>query len=164
MTMLRIALLWYRPLKESLMKTNLLSKLIPLLLIVLLSCGNSNTKMAVSEYNGEYCADVTYKNSNTGNVSDYRLRVQTKNNQLIKIQFAQGWLDEDDFGSQYVNDKGFATFSVGDTKTYTVQIIGPAANCFTESQTTKQCTAKTKDGERCKHQTDNANQRCFQHQ
>jgi hypothetical protein len=105
-----------------------------LLLIVIQSCGDSSG--GVDEFaiegqtadgfeDGTYCADVTYDNPNTGTSSDYTLDVEVQGNQVTQINWGNGgWLDEDHFNSEELDENGSCSFSSDKGYDYTVTIIG----------------------------------------
>ena len=74
---------------------------------------------------GTYCADVTYYNPNTGTNSDYVLEVEVENNELVQINFGNGgWMDEDHFYAQDLDDEGYCSFTSDRGYEYTVTITG----------------------------------------
>lgn len=114
--------------------------------------------------NGPYCATVHYFNPNTGTQSDYQLIVEVSDNQLQRINFPQGWMDQSNFSmvefdangnTQFVNDKGYQ---------YSVEIIGEADDCFSGMPALNQCLAILENGIQCERVTDNPNRLCWQHQ
>lgn len=116
-------------------------------------------------FDGNYCADVTYFNSNTGTNSEYRLIIEVEDNILMKINFPQGWLDEDEFEAQELNEDGFVEFETHQGYAYTVQILEiEIGDCFDGLIHPVQCIGITLKGGQCKHLTDNPNQLCWQHQ
>ena len=62
-----------------------------LILIPIFSCD-----LESQSYNGVYCANVHYYNPNTGTDSEYVLTLEVENNQLLKVNFPNGWMDEDE--------------------------------------------------------------------
>jgi hypothetical protein len=77
---------------------------------------------------GKYCADVTYDNPNTGTKKTYTLEVQIENNEVITIYWSNGgWLDEDHFVSEKLDDNGYCSFTSDKGYEYEVQITGK--NC-----------------------------------
>lgn len=114
-------------------------------------------------YNGSYCADVRYYNPNTGTYSEYRAKVLVNNNILIKVEFPNGWHDQDEFGYQNIKNKGVAVYIVRGTQ-FTVKINKiSAANCYDGMPPAVQCRGVTKKGNRCTRMTDNKGGFCFQH-
>ncbi len=118
-----------------------------------------------NNYDGDYCADITYYNPNTGTHSEYRLIVEVQDNNLIKINFPQGWMDEDEFGNEELDEDGFVEFDSNAGYHYTVQITTTSiSDCFNNLIHPVQCIGTTIEGARCRHLTDNPNQLCWQHQ
>ena len=59
---------------------------------------------------GEYCASVHYYNPESGNESDYHLKIEIEEGKIIKINFPKGgWLDEDHFEPEKLDKNGEAT-------------------------------------------------------
>jgi hypothetical protein len=68
-----------------------------LILILLISCKNSNSKLQ-NINDSFYCAEVDYHNSKTNTDRNYSLSVEVKNKSLVKIYFSNGgWLDDTHF-------------------------------------------------------------------
>jgi hypothetical protein len=144
---------------------------------LIVSCTNSYNKsnestgsesfgdeVGSSVFNGGYCAEVTYSNSNTGRESDYTLTIDVHDNVLERINFPNGWMDEDDFGSVELDENGYVSFTSNRGYDYTVQIIGEASGCFESTPRAVQCMGITEDGEQCEHLTDNPSGYCWQHE
>ena len=113
---------------------------------------------------GEYCADVTYENPNTGTTSEYVLLVDIEDHKLIEIKFPQGHLDTDHFESPELDENGYTSFESDRGYEYEVNIKGPAENCFVNSRPLLQCRGITRAGRRCKRLTNKSNGLCWQHQ
>jgi hypothetical protein len=77
---------------------------------------------------GTYCADVTYDNPNTGTSSDYTLEVEVKGNKVTQINWGNGgWMDEDHFNAEDIDEDGNCSFTSDKGYDYTVHITG--RNC-----------------------------------
>ena len=77
---------------------------------------------------GTYCADVTYDNPNTGTSSDYTLEVDVQGNQVTQINWGNGgWMDEDYFNAEDIDEDGNCSFTSDKGYDYTVHITG--RNC-----------------------------------
>lgn len=125
---------------------------------------NINEEVNIA-FDGEYCADVSYFNPKTGTSSEYRLIVEVEDDELVKINFPQGWLDDDQFNFIEFNEFGFLEFETEDGHQYSVQILEKElSDCFKDVIQPVQCNGITKSGRRCLHLTDNLNGFCFQHQ
>ncbi|MBK7095064.1 MAG: hypothetical protein IPH57_08465 [Saprospiraceae bacterium] len=61
--------------------------------------------LQAQSYNGSYCADVRYYNPNTGKDSEYKSKIEVDNNILTRVDFPNGWHDQDDFGYQNLKIK-----------------------------------------------------------
>lgn len=116
-----------------------------------------------SNYNGRYCADVEYYNPNTGKSSEYTLTLSVENNQLVKLDFPQGYLADEDLPTTIFSSDGHTSFTLDKGYKYSIHIIGPESNCFDNQVKPIQCKGITKKGERCKKLTDNANGLCHHH-
>lgn len=114
-------------------------------------------------FDGLYCAEVQYFNQRTGTTSSYTLTVEVKNNELIKINFPQGWLDDEHYTSTFESD-GHAEFTSDRGYEYEVQIIEEGDDCLNYVPKAVQCRGITKGGKQCKRLTDNHNGLCWQHQ
>ena len=96
------------------------------------SCGNSSDEeydseeQAVDGYeDGTYCANVDYYNPNTGTSNTYTLEVEVEDNQVTQIYWGNGgWMDEDHFYAQDLDDNGYCSFSSDKGYDYTIQITG----------------------------------------
>lgn len=105
------------------------------------SNNNNNVEYYYSEYDGykdgTYCADVTYYNPNTGTNNTYTLEVEVENNELITIFWGNGgWLDEDHFSAETLDDNGNCSFTSDKGYEYEIQITG--VDCGFTDQTTFQ--------------------------
>jgi len=70
---------------------------------------------------GEYCASVHYYNPNSGNESDYHLKIEIEEGRVIKIKFPEGgWLDEDHFDPEPLDKNGEATVTDDRDYEYTI--------------------------------------------
>jgi len=119
--------------------------------------------LQAQSFNGSYCADVHYYNPNTGKNSEYRSKVVVDNNTLIRVDFPNGWHDQDEFGNQNLKNKGVAIYDVRGSQ-YIVKLNKvSAANCYDGVPQSQQCRGITKKGYRCTRMTDNRNGYCFQH-
>jgi hypothetical protein len=116
-----------------------------------------------STYDGKYCAIVHYYNPNTGTQSDYNLIITAEDNQLERIDFPQGYLDESQFKPATLSNSGNARITTWKGYVYTVDIIGPENGCFDNVPKAVQCKGITKKGNRCKKLTDKPNGLCWQH-
>lgn len=101
--------------------------------IVFQSCSTGNSGPDYEEdyvtedgyEDGTYCADVSYYNPNTGTSNSYTLEVEVQSNQVTQINWGNGgWMDEDHFYAQDLDDNGYCSFSSDKGYDYTVQIIG----------------------------------------
>jgi hypothetical protein len=130
-----------------------------LILLPIFSCD-----LESQSYNGVYCADVHYYNPNTGTDSEYVLTVEVENNELQKVNFPNGWMDEDEFGNINVNKKGACSYTLDKGQRYDIQITKKGKDCFNSVPRAIQCNGITKKGNRCKRMTDNPSGLCNQHQ
>ena len=74
---------------------------------------------------GTYCADVTYYNPNTGTRNTYTLAVEIEGNELVKIYWNNGgWLDEDHFYAQELDENGTCSFTSDKGYDYEIEITG----------------------------------------
>jgi len=72
-----------------------------------------------------YCAEVDYYNPNTGKSSEYTLEVDVESNEVTTIYWGNGgWLDEDHFTPELLDEQGECSFSSDRGYEYTVQILG----------------------------------------
>lgn len=116
---------------------------IVLVLAVSFSCSNSEDEEKIYDIEGQtadgfedgtYCADVTYYNPNTGTNSEYTLEVEVEGNQVVQIYWSNGgWLDEDHFYAETLDETGYCTFSSDKGYEYTVQITGRGCGSTDES-------------------------------
>ncbi|MBM3161649.1 MAG: hypothetical protein FJZ66_09980, partial [Bacteroidetes bacterium] len=61
---------------------------------------------------GTYCAEVDYYNPNTGKSSEYTLEVDVESNEVTTIYWGNGgWLDEDHFTPELLDEQGECSFS-----------------------------------------------------
>lgn len=73
---------------------------------------------------GTYCAEVKYYNSNTETNKTYTLEVEVENNELTIIYWNNGgWLDEDHFSPESLDEKGYCTFTSDKGYEYEITII-----------------------------------------
>ena len=121
-----------------------MTRLFFILFIILFfnSCENSSDELSnedgYSEENGyesgTYCADVSYYNPNTGTSSNYTLEVEVENNEVVSILWGNGgWMDEDHFSSEELDESGYCSFSSDKGYDYTVQITGQDCGFTDES-------------------------------
>lgn len=108
--------------------------------LLLSSCGDSSQKSYSSEYeeyydeddgyeNGTYCAEIEYYNPDTGTSSTYTLNVEVEDNELATIYWSNGgWLDEDHFYPEELDEDGYCSFSSDKGYDYEVQITGSECN------------------------------------
>jgi hypothetical protein len=83
---------------------------------------------------GTYCADVSYYNPNTGTSNSYTLEVEVQGNQVTQINWGNGgWMDEDHFYAQDLDDGGYCSFTSDKGYDYTVQITGQDCGYTDES-------------------------------
>jgi len=115
-------------------------------------------------YDGEFCAEITYYNSNTGRESEYTLTIEVYENELERINFPNGWLDDDHYGYVVFDEDGYVSFTSDRGYDYTVQIIGEANGCFESVPRAFQCIGITEEGDQCEHLTDNPSGYCWQHE
>ncbi|MFN3640350.1 MAG: hypothetical protein ACK4UK_05470 [Flavobacterium sp.] len=74
--------------------------------------------------NGRYCARVTYYNPNTGTNSTYTLEVEVEDNEVTVIYWSNGgWLDEDHFTAETLDENGYCSFTSDKGYDFTVQIL-----------------------------------------
>lgn len=130
-----------------------------LILAFLPACSDSS-----DHFNGDYCAEITYYNSNTGTESEYTLIIEVDENELERINFPNGWLDDESYGNVQFNVDGYVSFTSNRGYDYTVQIIGEARGCYENIPQAKQCRGTTKGGDQCKRLTDNPTGFCWQHE
>lgn len=83
--------------------------------------------------NGTYCAEVDYYNPNTGTRSTYTLEVEVENDEMVKIYWGNGgWLDEDHFTAEELDEDGYCSFTSDKGYEYEVQITGRDCNSTDE--------------------------------
>lgn len=103
-------------------------------LLFSIGCNNSSERSNdINEYyseddgyeDGTYCADVTYYNPNTGTRNTYTLEVEVESNELVKIYWNNGgWLDEDHFYAQELDENGTCSFTSDKGYEYEIEITG----------------------------------------
>ena len=101
-------------------------------LTTLTSCGDSSDYEEDDYYSeedgyedGTFCADVTYYNPNTGTKNTYTLEVEVESNELTTIYWSNGgWLDEDHFSSESLDENGYCSFTSDKGYEYEIQITG----------------------------------------
>lgn len=71
-----------------------------------------------------YCADVEYYNPDTGFSNDYTLNVDVEYNEVVKIHFSSGWLDDSEFSSEELDADGYCEIILFDGREFTIQITG----------------------------------------
>jgi hypothetical protein len=106
-----------------------------LIISFLFSCnGSTDDQFAIEGQteegfaDGTYCADVTYDNPNTGTSSDYTLEVEVEGNKVTQINWGNGgWMDEDHFNAEDIDEDGNCSFTSDKGYDYTVHITGK--NC-----------------------------------
>lgn len=116
-----------------------------LLILMSFGCGFSNTtneefgsdtkKTEENEKypDGEYCAEVTYYNPNTGTRSTYTLNVEVEGNELTQINWPNGgWLDDSHFSPEELDEDGNCSFTSDRGYEYEVQITG--SPCFSTDE------------------------------
>lgn len=103
-----------------------------LTLTTLTRCGDSDGYEEDDYYSedygfedGTYCADVTYYNPNTGTNNTYTLEVEVESNELTTIYWSNGgWLDEDHFYPESLDESGYCSFTSDKGYEYEIQITG----------------------------------------
>lgn len=151
-----------------------------LLIIFLVSCGSVGDQNEADFQNivdqekhdentgypdDTYCARVEYNNSNTGTESSYTLTVLVQNNEVIEINWPNGGtLDQDHFQAAELDEYGHTKFTNDKGYEYSIDITGKSTNCFANTSPVRQCLGQTKNGNRCRHMTDNGSQLCWQHE
>lgn len=113
---------------------------------------------------GDYCAEVSYYNPNTGTQSSYTLTIEVSNNEVVKINFPNGGYFDDEITDGTLDSSGEASFTSNKGYDYTVQITGDAGDCFEDVPMAEQCNGTTEDGDQCENETDNPNGFCWQHE
>lgn len=82
---------------------------------------------------GEYCAEVTYYNPNTGTRSTYTLNVEVEGNELTQINWPNGgWLDDSHFSPEELDEDGNCSFTSDRGYEYEVKITG--SPCFSTDE------------------------------
>lgn len=117
----------------------------------------------LSQSENLYCVDVDYYNPRTGTESSYRLDAMVSSGRLIELNFPNGGhLDQDDFGNvTFQNGKAIAVIKGG--KSYSIQLLPKAVDCFANVPKAVRCKGLTKSGSRCKNKTDNRLGYCWKH-
>lgn len=141
------------------------------------SCNNTSSQENNTEVEGfyenensdtyadnSYCAEVEYYNSKTGTNSTYTLTVDVENNEVVRINFPQGWLDSSDFNSVELDMYGECEVEDYDGRQYKIKIIGEASGCYEDVPRAEQCQGVTEDGYQCERLTDNLSGFCWQHE
>jgi len=117
-------------------KRNFLTLFLSSLLLFNFGCnnrGSSDSSDNIDEYyseddgynDGTYCAEVTYYNPNTGTRNTYSLEVEVEGNELVKIYWSNGgWLDEDHFYAQELDENGTCSFTSDKGYEYDIEITG----------------------------------------
>lgn len=121
-------------------------RLLNLLLILFLVCGAQSCKKKTSNTNSynnhseryydkedeeerypddTYCADVDYYNPNTGFSNNYTLNVDVEYNEVVRISFSSGWLDNSEFSSEELDEDGYCDIRLYDGREFEIQITGP---------------------------------------
>lgn len=97
------------------------------------SCNGGTNSVDEEEYyseedgyeDGTYCADVTYYNPNTGTNNTYSLEVEVESNELTTIYWSNGgWLDEDHFYPESLDENGYCSFTSDKGYEYEIKITG----------------------------------------
>jgi hypothetical protein len=114
-------------------------------------------------WDGNYCADIEYYNSNTGTYSNYTLTIEVSNNELEQIIWPNGGYLDDFYGVEFDED-GYAEFTSDKGYDYEVQITGDTGGCFEDVPMAVKCNGITEDGEQCENLTDNYSGYCWQHE
>lgn len=98
------------------------------------SFSNEDEDEEENGFDGEYCADVEYYNPNTGTRNTYSLNVIVSDNELVEIQFPNGgWMDNDHFSPEELDDNGYCTITSDKGYEYSVQITGDPCS-YTDDQ------------------------------
>jgi hypothetical protein len=97
--------------------------------LLITGCSGSGFSSDEEEYaDGTYCAYVTYSNPNLGTENTYTLEVDVSSNAVTKIHWNNGgWLDEDHFTSDVLDEQGKCSFTSDRGYDYAIEIIGK--NC-----------------------------------
>ena len=149
--------------------------LIILIAIVFSSCGSTSEKKSnggeatqteevkLSGTIARHCALVQYQNPSSGRESEYHLVVEVQENHLIKLEFIDGHLDADHFTPPSIDANGKCSFVNDKGYNYEVQLLGPEGDCGKYMSEEKQCSGRTKSGDRCKRMTTDPSGKCWQH-
>ncbi|MFY7938728.1 MAG: hypothetical protein ACOVOQ_15225 [Flavobacterium sp.] len=81
-----------------------------------------------------YCADVEYYNPDTGFRNSYTLNVDVENNEVVKIHFSSGWLDDSEFSSEALDSNGSCSITCYDGRQFDIQITGSECSFTDESR------------------------------
>ena len=74
--------------------------------------------------NGNYCAEVSYYNPNTGTKNEYVLEVEVEDGELTKILWPNGgWLDNDHFSPEELDEDGWCEIETDRGIEHEIQII-----------------------------------------
>jgi hypothetical protein len=118
------------------------------LIFLLQACNNSSSsyeseisqaeappEQEIDKYtDGTYCARVDYQNPRTGTHGIYQLNVDVENHEVVKIHFPNGgWLDEDHFIAEQLDENGTCSFTSDKNCNYTIEILGDECN-FEQTQ------------------------------
>lgn len=96
--------------------------------------GDSFETEAKKYPDGDYCAEVTYYNPNTGTRNTYTLNVEVEGNELTQINWPNGgWLDDSHFSPEELDENGSCSFVSDRGYEYDVQITGPPCS-FTDDR------------------------------
>ena len=71
-----------------------------------------------------YCADVDYYNPDTGFINDYTLNIEVEDNEVVRINFSRGWLDDSEFSSEELDEDGYCEITLYDGREFEIQITG----------------------------------------
>jgi hypothetical protein len=113
---------------------------------------------------GTFCARVHYANPATGHEQDYHLLVDTKDNAVVNIHWADaGNLDTDHFTAAALGEGQTASFTSDAGVNFTVHLLGDPDDCKPYFRDRVRCLARTKSGDQCKRMTDRQSGYCWQH-
>jgi hypothetical protein len=110
-----------------------------------------------------HCAFVQYQNPSSGRESEYHLVVEVQENYLIKLEFIDGHLDADHFSPPSIDANGKCSFVNDKGYNYEVQLLGLGGDCGKYMSEEKQCSGRTKSGDRCKRMTTDRSGKFCQH-
>jgi hypothetical protein len=111
---------------------------------------------------GDYCAKVYYQNAGSKKQSSYTVIVEVSKNQLIDISFPEAHYDHSDIKPITIPENGKVTAVSKSGQVYKVEMQGPAEKCI-KATNMVQCKGKSKNGNRCKRNTDSKDGLCWQH-